>query len=1072
MINIEQLCPGCMQFRADRTKPCPHCGYSEETARVKGALPVFSILAGRYLLGCPLGKGGFGITYMALDLPTEETVAVKEYFPSELVVRDEDGESVLPIDESKALYFRTGMRSFSEEGRLLSLFSDTPGIVRFRDLLHVNRTSYLIMDYAAGTPLRKYMRRRNAPIAEAEALALMKPILEALCVMHQKGVLHRDISPENLILSSDGKLTLIDFGAAREYSLEEEENLTVILKRGYAPEEQYHSGSRQGPWTDLYAACAVLYHMLTNELPQDAEARVENDQLTPLSLRRDVQISRRTCAALEKGLQVDPIERYPDIPALMRDLYSPESTPASAEVPPASKEAPAQAVPSAPEPDATSDSDETVTIPIPPQRASAPVGAASAPQEPQAAKNDKQQRQKPASSRRARFPLGLLAALIAAVCFVCFLSSLDRKINSSGDSSAAGTAVSDGYSERDKDGTLYEYDSEGHLVKQTSPVSNDYDDIMQQDWLGGEGICTTWEYDDNGNEMKKTWYRRDGSVNFTSETEYDDNGRKVKSTDYDADGSVTGWTEANEYSADGQVTKQTSYDADGSVNGWSETEYDVNGNRTRLTRYGADGSVDFCNEYDDDGNITQTNYADDGSVDFCYEYDADGNITRQTYYVNDGSVAYYIVYEYNSDGREIAKTSYEADDSVFRSELYDYDDKGRLIKITVNDDSVLEAEYDETDHVAKVTTYYLGNVWGWVEYERDAEGYKTKKTRYDADGSVLERIEFEYNDNSVSSDCDVASSIPAIPSDAEGSDLSTIRSNGVLRIGVTDFEPMDYQDKDGNWVGFDADMASAFAESLHVEAQFVECDWDGIFTELNNQLIDCVWNGVTVTEERKRSFALSLPYTVTPSPNEEGGEPYGVVFRSGSNLASLLNDFLIQCYEDGTMAACAEKYGLQVTLEESATAKTTAETEYNGHAYELFDESMSWTAAEAFCEGRGGHLVTITSAEENDAMVSLMQQGSKGYYYIGYSDIKQTGDWKWITGEASGYANWDPEKPEPSQGEGQYYAMIVSVENPPRKQTGEWADIPDKNTDNRYSDGYYAYTNSGFICEYEACCPA
>lgn len=137
----------------------------------------------------------------------------------------------------------------------------------------------------------------------------MKPILTALAAMHQKGIIHRDISPENLILGPDQKLTLIDFGAAREFSRDEGENLTVILKRGYAPEEQYHSDSRQGPWSDLYAACAVLYHMLTGILPQEAAARAENDQLVPISRLNNLSLSASTCQALEKGLQVDPAER-------------------------------------------------------------------------------------------------------------------------------------------------------------------------------------------------------------------------------------------------------------------------------------------------------------------------------------------------------------------------------------------------------------------------------------------------------------------------------------------------------------------------------------------------------------------------------------------------------------------------------------------------------------------------------------------------------------------------------------------------------------------------------------------
>ncbi len=326
MIDIEHLCPGCMHQRKYLSQPCPNCGYPNRQIHATGAIPPLTILSGRYLLGCPVGKGGFGITYIAMDLPKEEIVAVKEFFPAELAIRDEENNAVLPASEDKALYFRAGLKSFCEEGRLLQLCADIPAIVSFREMLRENETAYLVMDYVQGISLRKYMKQHREPFAEDQALELMHPVMEALSAMHRRGILHRDISPENLILGPDQQLTLIDFGAAREFSTDEEENLTIILKRGYAPEEQYHSGSRQGPWTDLYAACAVLYHMMTNILPQEAAARVESDQLTPLRRLPGFTFRESTCAALEKGLQVDPAERYSDIPALIKELYPAKRT--------------------------------------------------------------------------------------------------------------------------------------------------------------------------------------------------------------------------------------------------------------------------------------------------------------------------------------------------------------------------------------------------------------------------------------------------------------------------------------------------------------------------------------------------------------------------------------------------------------------------------------------------------------------------------------------------------------------------------------------------------------------------
>lgn len=321
MVDIDKLCPGCMQHLKDSNTTCPHCGYPEKHLTVKDSLPVFSILAGKYLLGAPLGKGGFGITYIAMHLPDEKIVAIKEFFPANLAVRDTDNETVVPADDTKAVYYRTGMKSFSEEGRILYLLSDIEHIVHVTEQIQANNTTYLVMEYVPGISLKKYMKQQQKLFSEQETLTLMQPILSALQAMHQKGILHRDISPENLMLSPDNTLTLIDFGAARTFSRSDDDNLTVILKRGYAPEEQYHSNSRQGPWTDLYAVCAVMYQMLTGILPQEASARAEEDHLTPISRIEGLSLSPSTCAALEKGLQMDPMERYPDIGALMKVLY-------------------------------------------------------------------------------------------------------------------------------------------------------------------------------------------------------------------------------------------------------------------------------------------------------------------------------------------------------------------------------------------------------------------------------------------------------------------------------------------------------------------------------------------------------------------------------------------------------------------------------------------------------------------------------------------------------------------------------------------------------------------------------
>lgn len=323
MLDTRHLCPGCMSRWEDTKKPCPRCGFSWETGEPGGReLPPFTVLGGRYLLGKRIGAGGFGISYIALDLTEESLLAVKEFFPAGMAQRK--GAEVVPEEDADEEDYQRARESFRREAELLARFAGTEGIVTYRDYLEENGTAYLVMDYVEGPNLKQALRERGKPFTQEEALELMKPILLAVDAMHRKWVIHRDISPENLIRKPDGTLTLIDFGAAREFSFAEQENLTVIVKRGYAPEEQYHSGSRQGPWTDLYACCAVLYQLVSGILPQDAAGRRETDELVPLKNLEGVQVTEAFSDAVAKGMTISAADRYPSIRELMQDLYPEE----------------------------------------------------------------------------------------------------------------------------------------------------------------------------------------------------------------------------------------------------------------------------------------------------------------------------------------------------------------------------------------------------------------------------------------------------------------------------------------------------------------------------------------------------------------------------------------------------------------------------------------------------------------------------------------------------------------------------------------------------------------------------
>ena len=234
----------------------------------------------------------------------------------------------------------------------MARFRDVSGIVSWRDFLEENDTAYLVMDYLPGETLIRHMRRTGTDLSPAGGACSDAPHPAGSGRHAPSAGAAPRYQPRKPDLDPAGKLTLIDFGAAREFDLESDENLTVVLKRGYAPEEQYRSGSRQGPWTDLYACCAVLYQMVSGIRPQDADRRRQKDELAPLDEIEGVEVTHGFALAVEKGLTVHATERYPSIRALLDDLEpaAPPSGTPGAPPEPAPSNAPPQAEKTPPPP--------------------------------------------------------------------------------------------------------------------------------------------------------------------------------------------------------------------------------------------------------------------------------------------------------------------------------------------------------------------------------------------------------------------------------------------------------------------------------------------------------------------------------------------------------------------------------------------------------------------------------------------------------------------------------------------------------------------------------------------------
>ena len=277
-------------------------------------------LIGRYTIKSVLGQGGFGITYLGMDELYQRKVAIKEFFPQGIVTRNTEYEDTVTVTfvEEKADYEK-GKERFLKEARTMAKFSKDEGIVKVLDFFEINNTAYIVMEYLEGITLKQYIRE-NQRITSEELVRLLVPLIESLDEIHSQGMIHRDISPDNIMVLPDGRIKLMDFGAARDYTEFGEKSLSIVLKPGYAPPEQYQTHGIQGPWTDIYALCATMYKCITGETPPDAIDRVIDDHLKKIS-EFGITIPQQVESVIIKGMSVSAKDRYQDIKDFCEDLY-------------------------------------------------------------------------------------------------------------------------------------------------------------------------------------------------------------------------------------------------------------------------------------------------------------------------------------------------------------------------------------------------------------------------------------------------------------------------------------------------------------------------------------------------------------------------------------------------------------------------------------------------------------------------------------------------------------------------------------------------------------------------------
>lgn len=729
-MDVKKLCMGCMK-EVEQPGVCPYCGYDAGTISSDGHyLMPYTILNGKYLVGKVLGEGGFGITYIGYDLNLEMTVAIKEFYPNGFVTRESRVTSVVSAYQGTNLEAVAKWKNnFIKEARTLARCSHLAGIVGVKDFFEENGTAYIAMEYLEGMTLKDYVKSCGGRMDVNVLLQCLEPVMTALARLHEYGLIHRDISPDNIMLVSGGQMKLLDFGAARDYAEGDEKSLSVMLKPGYAPEEQYRTKGKQGPWSDVYAFAATIYKCITGITPPESMERMRQDEIKrPGEL--GISINPRTEKAILKGMAVYAENRYQSMTEFMQELFVGAQNAAISAAPQTRTQTSAaeqfQAVPEIQTQTQEQDSINSLGIGTDKQRV---------------------------WGKHQKIFLAAIGAVVVVIGII-----IVKGLNASEASKAAVAVTEDAeetetvedveatadlseeekaqeafenakvkYDEGDYDAALKYFEEARNLDPFNEEIylleSDCY--IQQGEYAAAvslldEGVARTNKIT---LDTKRQYLLE--SISLVKQEKYC-NGIQQEILEYNPDGS-----KAVQYLYDetGELFEWGKYNYENGIIS-SEEHYYENGLKKWGIAYYSDGSENVYAAYDRHGQMTEV---------YIAGYDiAEGSLYSKIYYeprgltidssmdsVLENGVKWWKIYEYDQNGNQVKETSYNTDGSVSSWQEYYYD--------------------EDNNEVGYAAFYEDGtlNVYGESVY--DENGNRTSTAEYDSYGNLNWRKEYAYD---------------------------------------------------------------------------------------------------------------------------------------------------------------------------------------------------------------------------------------------------------------------------------------------------------------------------------------